>query len=442
MRTHRRRLLVLLPILGIMAASCSSGGGTSATVDGHPAVNLTIWSFFSGRELQDFNSVMNTFHASHPWITIHSVPAKEDSDLIRAVHSGTAPDVYVSGAPDDVGAFCSANTLVNLKPYTTSSHIDLKSLIPASALAYTSYKGDQCTLPMLSDAYGLYYNKTLLAAAGYTSPPTTMSQLTAMAEKLTQKNPDGSLKVVGYMPLSNFYENQALYYGRPWSTSWYNGSGKAAFGTDPRWTQMLQWDKSLTDWYGYNSLESWFAKAGGANAEFSASNAFETGKVAMEADGEWRTQFIQSDKAKVDYGTAPLPTADDNTQIYGSGLIGGSVVGIPQGGAHLTESWQLVKYLTTDTGALDRLATLLHNVPTTLPSLQQSSLARDPHFDTFLNVFSNVNSGYKPITVIGTTDETTLTDFIEKFEAGNVSDLHAGLTAAASQVDKQSQLGQ
>ena len=46
--------------------------------------------------------------------------------------------------------------------------------------------------------------------------------------------------------------------------------------------------------------------------EFSADNAFQTGKVAMNLDGEYRTAFIDDQAPDLNYGTAPFPTADDH----------------------------------------------------------------------------------------------------------------------------------
>ena len=71
---------------------------------------------------------------------------------------------------------------------------------------------------------------------------------------------------------------------------------------------MLEWDKNLVDWYGYDKLTRFEA---GAGEEFSASNAFETGKVAMMLDGEYRTAFIEDEHPELNYGTAPFPVADD-----------------------------------------------------------------------------------------------------------------------------------
>ena len=51
----------------------------------------------------------------------------------------------------------------------------------------------------------------------------------------------------------------------------------------------------------------------------------------MMMDGEWRVAFIDDDKSEVNYATAPFPAADDQADRYGSGQIGGTIIGIPKG---------------------------------------------------------------------------------------------------------------
>ena len=165
----------------------------------------------------------------YPWITVKIVGAKDvedNNDIKQAINSGTPPDVVISPFPQDVARFCDSGGWIDLNPYVRQEKLDLSKIIPAQALAYTSYNGIQCALPVLSDAYGLYYNVDMLQAKGFTKPPQTISELTTMAKKLTEFNPDGSLKVVGWMPLlETFYENQAINFGHAYAASWYDGSG-------------------------------------------------------------------------------------------------------------------------------------------------------------------------------------------------------------------------
>ena len=188
-------------------------------------------------------------------------------------------------------------------------------------------------------------------------------------------------------------------------------------------------------------LQKFFGTLGGGDSEWSAQHGFEAGKIAMMIDGEWRTAFIKADKSKVNYATAPTPAADDHPELYGAGQVGGTIIGIPKGVKHPAESWLLVKYMSTDSGALTRLASGLRNVPSTNDALASSELAQDPQFKTFMDIFKNPNSTYKTLTPIGQIDEDLFGTFGEKWQAGKVPDLQQGLEQVDTQIAKQLQLG-
>ena len=46
---------------------------------------------------------------------------------------------------------------------------------------------------------------------------------------------------------------------------------------------------------------------------------FETGKLAMNIDGEYRTAFIDSEHPNLKYATAPMPVDDSQPNLYGGG---------------------------------------------------------------------------------------------------------------------------
>jgi multiple sugar transport system substrate-binding protein len=447
-----KRTWLVIVSLALVAAACTATGssGPASPVNtgsgaSHAPVTLNVWSFDTAREFKQYTAVLDEFARRYPWITINHTGSKSDANIIQAINAGTPPDVAITQGPDNVARFCSTGAYQDLNPYMKADNLDITKIIPASALAYTSYQGDQCSLPALSDAYGLYYNNDMFAAANLTTPPKTLSQLETYAKKLTTYNSDGSIKVAGFVPLDSFYENAALYLGDYSASQWYQSDGKSALATDPTWASLLTWEKQfITNVYGpdgYDKLIKFIAGVGGGDSEFSSSNAFEVGKVAMLMDGEWRTAFIKDDKANVNYSTAPFPVADAIASTYGRGQIGGDVLGVPRGAANSAEAWLLVKYLATDTSAEKTLAEELGNVPTTFEALKDPKLTQDPHFKIFLSIFANPNSGYKQLTPIGDADQNLFKSFVDLWEAGKVSNLQQGLQKTATQIDQQASLG-
>jgi multiple sugar transport system substrate-binding protein len=438
----------LITVLLLTAACTAGGGGNTAapkevsSTGHHKPVTLTVWDYFTEHELGQLKDVIAQFNDQYPWIHVNIVPGKEFSDYVRGITSGQTIDVAIDPGPDNVAKYCATGAFQDLAPFLQSSGIDMTKTFPPAASKYTSYQGKQCSLPLLTDAYGLYYNKDMFAAAHIDGPPKTLTEFSQDVRKLTKFNSDGSIKVAGFVPLTTFYENANLYNGLPWGTTWYTPDGKSAFASDPNWAKMMQWIKDQVSFFhGQENLKHFFSDVGGANSEWSPAQAFEKEKVAMAYDGEWRTASIQLDKAKLNYGTAPFPTADDHTDLYGTGQIGGTIIGIPRTAAHPNEAWALVKFLTTNTKSVDTLAELLKNVPTTYESLKDPNLANDPHFKTFLDIFKDPDSRFYPLTTAGTAAADDLDSFISNYEAGDVANLQQGLKNLAEQVDQQLQLG-
>ena len=160
-----------------------------------------MWSFNTlPHEVAAFKSTLAELHTTYPWLTVKFVPGKDDAAFAKAVAAGNPPDVFVSTAPDNVAKFCYNGTVAPLDPYLAAAKIDVAKTFPKAALVYTQYDGKQCALPLLADAYALFYNKKMFADAGITTPPKTLSELTADAKKLTVKNSDGSIKTFGFVP--------------------------------------------------------------------------------------------------------------------------------------------------------------------------------------------------------------------------------------------------
>ena len=425
-------LAVTLPVTG-----CFGGGGSKKSSKGSSSkpVTLTAWVGWSAgtHELKAFKSLVDEYNKSHPTTHVKVVGDINDTKIVAAIRSGTAPDIVSSFNSYNVGNYCGTGSWIDLTPYLKKDHVDVNGF-PKATRYYTQYGGKRCALPLLADTYGLYYNKTLFAKAGIKSPPKTISELTADAKKLTQRSSNGAIKVAGIDPLIGFYENVPERWGTSFGVKWLTPSGKSDLSKDPAWTKMMTWHKSLVDWYGYSKLTRFQA---GLGDEFSASNAFEAGKVAMNLDGEWRVAFIADEHPTLKYGTAPMPVDDAHPELYGSGYINGTIIGIPKGGKHQDQAWQVVKYLTTNSHFLAQFSNLIRNVPTTKASLNSPDIKPDPHFATFLKIFANPHSSTSPIMASGVAYTNLVQNFMTKWQAGSIHNLAAGLAKLDRELDAQ-----
>jgi multiple sugar transport system substrate-binding protein len=424
----------------LLVSACSGTGSTPAAVSAPETgqnVTLKVWSGFTDRELGVFEAALTKFHTLHPNITIESSGNQDDDKISQSIRGNNAPDVAVSLNGNALGQYCNSAAFQSLDTYIKRDNVDLGQF-PVAVQKYTAYKGNHCAMPLLADVYGLYYNKAMFAAAGISAPPKTMTELMTDAKKLTQRSADGTIKVAGFVPTIGFYNNRVDNWAAQWGAHWQDSSGAFDLAGDPAWTKMLTWQKQLTDYYGADKLTQFTASAG---QKYSADNSFQTGKIAMMIDGEFRTGFVDSQAPNLKYATAPFPVADDHPELYGTSAVGGNTIGIPKGAKNAGAAWELIKYLSTDTDALVGLANGLKNIPTTTAAASSPKLVTTPNYSPFLALFTGGKLTSSPVTPNGNAYLKTVTDFAVKWQTGGASNLTAGLGDTDKQIKAALDLG-
>jgi multiple sugar transport system substrate-binding protein len=438
MTRHTRRRLAAAAValalpLAVSACTGSSEGGTSDNPDAD--VTITFWHGWSAdSEVAAIQATIDAFEKDNPNIHVKVVGNITDDKINQALRAGgpSAPDVVSSFTTDNVGQFCTSGAFVDLAPFMAKSGIDPAATFPPAQLEYTQFDGNQCALPLLSDAYGLYYNKDAFAAAGITEPPKTMSEFDADAVKLTKTDGDGYSQL-GFMPNYHGYESTITHFSAQWSPTYFTDDGKSNVANDPAFAQTMEWQKALVGKLGgFDKLEKYRTTFGD---EFGAKNPFMTGQVAMAIDGEWRAGMIQADAPDVNFGVAPFPVPDDQADSYGKGYITGTIVGIASTSTKQNAAWRFVQFLATDTKAVVDFANAIHNVPSTLGALASPDVSQDPAMQTFIAIASDPGSNTTPSSSNGGAYQLTMQDLGYDFESGKLTDLSAGLADAADQID-------
>jgi multiple sugar transport system substrate-binding protein len=433
----RRRLAgsALTAALALALTACFGSSQGGANDNPNADVTITFWHGWSApSEVKAIQATIDAFEKQNPNIHVKAVGNITDDKINQALRAGgsDAPDVVSSFTTDNVGEFCNSHAFVDLTPFMDKSGIDPTTTFPAAQLSYTQFDGNQCALPLLSDAYGLYYNKDAFKAAGISGPPKTMSQLDADAVKLTKQS-GGSYSQLGFMPDYHFYESTITHFAAQWSPTYFTSDGKSNVADDAALKSAFEWQKNLVDKLGgYSRLEKYRTSFGD---EFSDNNAFMTGQVDMIIDGEWRAGMIDDSKSKVNYGVAPFPVPDDMVDQYGKGYITGTIVGIASTSDKQNAAWEFVKYLTTDTDAVVNFANAIHNVPSTTAALASPKVSQDPNFQQFIKIASNPNSNTTPSSPNGGAYQLTLQNLGYDYQSGKQTDLQSGLDSAAKQID-------
>ncbi|WP_329217448.1 ABC transporter substrate-binding protein [Streptomyces sp. NBC_01485] len=422
---------LLLSTTACTGQAASSGAGDDASKE----QTITFWHAWSApSEVKAVKALVAGFEKAHPTIHVDVVGNMTDDKINQALRAGgsTAPDVISSFTTNNVGKFCSSGALVDLNPLFKKADIDPGTTFPKAMSEYTEYDGNRCAVPLLGDAYGLYYNKTAFQKAGITAPPKTWSEFEADAKKLTITQGD-TYKQLGFMPNYHGWETTTEHYMGQFGPTYFDSSGRSTVATDPAVAGAFTLQKKLVDELGgFKKLERFRA---GLGDEWGPKHPFHTGQVAMQLDGEWRLGMALDAKPGFDIGVAPLPVPDDQADRYGRGYITGTIAGIAATSKKQAAAWELVKYMTTDTAAVVAFSNAIHNVPSTLAALKSPDLKYDPRFKTFLDIAANPNSTTSPASVNGGVYLTTIQQLGYDYESGKVTDLRAGLTKAGAQID-------
>ncbi|OAR25877.1 sugar ABC transporter substrate-binding protein [Streptomyces sp. ERV7] len=435
---NRRKSAAALAVtasIALFASACTGQSGSSAKDDASKETTITFWHGWSApEEVKAIQANVDAFQKAHPNIHVKVVGNINDDKINQALRAGgsNAPDVVSSFTTNNVGKFCSSKAFVDLAPFLKKDGIDPAKTFPKAMNEYTQFEGRRCTLPLLGDAYALYYNKDAFKAAGITEPPRTWSEFAADAKKLTKAKGD-SYEQLGFMPTYHGYESTTEHYIAQWSPTYFDADGKSNIAKDPAFAKGLALQKQLVDDLGgFQKLEKFRS---GFGDEFGAKHPFHLGQVAMQLDGEWRLGMAEDAKPKFGIGVAPLPVPDDQAASYGKGYITGTIAGIAATSAKQNAAWELVKYMTTDTEAVVAFANAIHNVPSTLEALKSPNLKYDPRFKTFLDIAQNPASTTSPASVNGGQYLVSVQNLGYDVEKGKQGDVEAGLEKTAKEID-------
>jgi sorbitol/mannitol transport system substrate-binding protein len=326
------------------AAACSSGGSSGGnTSSGNNSSTGTVTVAVVSNPLitgQMIPLTQSVFEKQNPGITVKFATYTE-GDLRAAIekdvstHSNSFNVVMIG--PYEAPLFAKNNWLVDLsKQYIASDKAyDASDLLPPVAKSL-SYNGDLYAAPFYGESSMLYYNKSLLQAAGVTLPehPTWM-QVQAAAAKLNQP---GKVAGICLRGLAGWGDNMAALDTviNTFGGEWYDQNWKAQLNS-PAVTQAVNFYVNLVKQYG---------EPGASNDSFNQLlTLYGQGKCAMWYDATVAATSIASEFPSVykDTGYAFAPTEKTSS----SGWLWSWALGIPQGVNDQGAAWKFVSWATS-----------------------------------------------------------------------------------------------
>jgi multiple sugar transport system substrate-binding protein len=266
--------------------------------------------------------------------------------------AGTGPDVFANvtrNYPD----FVRQGQIVDLTPLIERDQVNLDQYIPVTLRSWTM-EGKYWGLPKDIDAIGLAYDENAVQQGGIDQ---------ASLGTLTWNPVDGgtfgetikalTLDSAGRNGLDPAFDKASVQrYGleavevesADGHSSW--GNFAAASGTElltpnPFGQEWHYGDPAVVDavaWY-QKMTQDGYIQPGSLNSSLSTASLFESGKIAMTADGNWNAGLYAESGA--DIAWARIPAGPNGVKSYSNSLADS----INAATEHPDEAWEWVKYL-------------------------------------------------------------------------------------------------
>ena len=256
-------------------------------------VRMTV-SYYSAATGPYFEKMAAEFHKANPDIDIKIDVVNWDGLLQKLrtdISGGTNPDISIMGTrwlldfvKDDIA-----------EPLDSYMAPDFKARFIPPFLTPGTIDGKVYGLPIAASARAMFYNKDMLAKAGYPNGPTSWDDVTAASEKLK------AMGLPGFGLMAKGTEVDVYYYYALWS---YGGDvidaqTKAAFDS-PAGVQALTLYKSMVD--------KGLTQEGPTNYSRSdIQDLFKQGRVGMVITAPFLINQIAKEAPKLDYGIVPVP---------------------------------------------------------------------------------------------------------------------------------------
>lgn len=255
-------------------------GGTAAWAQD---VTLTLWTESAtapeGVFAQEFSEMDNG-------ITIDVREIRFDdlvTDTLRAVATGTAPDLIAIDNPDHA-AFASRGAFLDITDMVAGSDvIDADAIFPGPRASLT-WDGRMYGIPRASNTIALYYNRDLFEAAGLDpdSPPATWDELLEAARTLT--DPDNDVYGIAFSARAS---EEGTFQFLPWAQM--AGGGFENINADGVADALELWKAFLDE--GLASPDTL------TRGQWDSTGTFNGGNAAMAISGPWELGRMSSDAA-------------------------------------------------------------------------------------------------------------------------------------------------
>jgi sn-glycerol 3-phosphate transport system substrate-binding protein len=375
------QMAVFPAAMGMLVCACSPKDAPPAAKTQGP-VTIGFWHSMTdeaGLAFEAFVKEFNEGPGAERQITVEAVFQGQYADataklrpLIAAKQVGAMPDVMqidATGVVDYLNteyAFTVDDALLADKAY------DLNQIMEAPLKAW-NYGGRQLGLPVSASTTVMYYNKSLLGAAGVTAPPSGFEEIIEVSRKLPPANANGQ-KITAFAQIPN----------SPYLANWIGqipGQGKeSSYVVNNRNGRDGDATKLVCDAEGtlLAFLRAWKAMydAGALlNVADGINNLFLTQQICfMTSSTSQLAGLLSQIGGRFELGCAYYPRTNRDARP-GAAVSGSAIFMFNRGDkAKTTAAWEFVKFMCSS-GVQARLAAATGYMPVNSNSFREKAYA-------------------------------------------------------------------
>jgi multiple sugar transport system substrate-binding protein len=365
--TNTRRKAAIVTVVGLATAAAltgcagGSGGGSSDAASG----TYTFWDPYPQfDDSSDWAKLVESC-GTDAGVTIERT-GYDTSDLtskaLLAGQQGNSPDLLLVDNPV-VSTLAEAGLLTD----TDETGADT-SAVEANLLAAGQLDGKTYGVPIGANTLALYYNKSVLDAAGVDPASITdWDSLTTALEAVTAAGKKG-------ITFSAIGTEEGSFQFLPWF--WGSGADLTTLDSDDGQSALALW----TDWvdagYAPNSVIG--------NTQTTSWQEFLTGDYAFGENGTWQLAGVK--ESGIDYGIISIPSKDGGAA---PAPTGGEFLTVPvqSDDARYAVSEKIQACLTSTDNLVATDTTLSYVAPTT--EAQEAQVAADPDLQPWVDAVAD-----------------------------------------------------
>ena len=344
---------VLFAVLTAMDARLWAGGNRQASTQGGP-VTVTFWHSMTDDAGLAFDGFVREFNAgpgAARQITVQAVFQGQYADataklrpLLQTRQTNALPDVMQIDATGIVDYLNTEYAYTVDEALAADRAYDIGQIMDAPLKAW-NYGGRQLGLPVSASTTVMYYNKTILDAAGVRSPPTSFEEIIEVARRLPPTN-------VNNQRLAAFAQQP----NTPLLANWIGqlpgrGGAGSSYVVDNRNGRDGDATRLVADTEGtlLTFLRAWKAMYdSGAllNVSDGLTNLFLTQQIAFfTSSTSSLTGLLNQIGGRFELGCTYFPRVS-GTANYGAAVSGSALFMFNKGDRAKTEAaWEFVKYM-------------------------------------------------------------------------------------------------